>query len=53
VNDLADLGRMPLTEAAALELAKGSWKDPATRNRIRIEWQSWAQNKYRELARRK
>ena len=48
--DLAELGRVPLTEAEALALAKGEWKDPAVRNRKKIEWQNWARAKYRRLA---
>jgi ABC-type Fe3+ transport system substrate-binding protein len=48
--DLAELGRMPLTESEALALAKGEWKDPAVRNRKKIEWQNWARAKYRKLA---
>ena len=48
--DLAELGRMPLTEAEALKLATTEWKDPAVRNLKKIEWQSWAQDKYRKLA---
>jgi ABC-type Fe3+ transport system substrate-binding protein len=48
--DLAELGRMPLTETEALALAKGEWKDPAVRNRKKIEWQNWARAKYRRLA---
>jgi iron(III) transport system substrate-binding protein len=47
--DLAELGRMPLTESEALALAKGEWKDPAVRNRKKIEWQKWALAKYRKL----
>jgi hypothetical protein len=47
--DLAELGRMPLTESEALALAKGEWKDPAVRNRKKIEWQNWARAKYRRL----
>jgi ABC-type Fe3+ transport system substrate-binding protein len=48
--DCKALGRPPLTEAEALALANGSWKDAALRNRKKIEWQSWAQQKYRRLA---
>ena len=33
----------------ALELAK-KWKDAAFRNAKQIEWQTWAQRKYRALA---
>ena len=47
--DLAELGRMPLTEKEALELALGQWKDPALRNRLKIDWQTWAREKYRKL----
>ena len=47
--DRAELGRMPLTEAEALKLAGGDWKDPATRNGKKIEWQTWARAKYRKL----
>jgi ABC-type Fe3+ transport system substrate-binding protein len=49
--DLAELGRVPLTESEALKLAATTWKDPAVRNAKKIEWQSWAQEKYRRLAR--
>lgn len=48
--DLLELGRMPITDAEALKLATGSWKDPAVRNAKKIEWQSWAQDKYHRLA---
>jgi ABC-type Fe3+ transport system substrate-binding protein len=47
----AELGRMPVTEAAARELAQGGWKGPELRNRKKTEWQSWARAKYRALAR--
>lgn len=47
--DLAELGRMPMTEKEALELALGKWKDPALRNRLKIDWQTWAREKYRKL----
>ena len=43
------LGSAPLTEAEALALAKGPWKDARIRNRKKIEWQTWAQHKYREI----
>ena len=43
------LGEMPLTEAEALTLAKGPWKDASIRNRKKIEWQTFAQHKYRKL----
>ena len=47
--DLLELGRVPLTETEALALAKGPWKDPAVRNLKKIDWQKWAQTKYRKL----
>jgi ABC-type Fe3+ transport system substrate-binding protein len=46
---LVELGRVPLTEQEALKLAAGPWKDPATRNLKKIEWQNWARAKYRRL----
>ena len=49
-EDLAALGRMPITEAEVLTLAKDAWKDPALRNQKKIAWQTWAQQKYRKLA---
>ncbi len=47
---LQELGEMPISEAEAGELAAGAWKDPSIRNQKRMEWQSWAQKKYRRLA---
>ena len=49
--DLVELGRVPLTQAEALQLAAAPWKNPAVRNSKKIEWQSWAQAKYRRLGR--
>ena len=49
-SDRRELGRMPITEVEALQLATGSWKDAVTRNRKKIEWQTWAQRKYRRIA---
>lgn len=49
-EECADLGRVPVTEAEALAMAGNEWKDPGFRTRQRIEWQSWAQAKYRRLA---
>ena len=46
---IKQLGTAPLTEAEALTLAKGPWKDPRVRNRKKIEWQTFAQHKYRKL----
>ncbi len=48
-SDVAELGRMPISEAEGLELARTRWKDPAQRNRIKLEWQQWALEKYRRL----
>lgn len=47
--DRAQLGSVPVTESEALQLAKGSWKEAVVRNRKKIEWQTWAQRKYRRL----
>jgi hypothetical protein len=38
-----------LAEAEALRLAAGAWKDAVARNQKKIEWQTWAQRKYRKL----
>jgi ABC-type Fe3+ transport system substrate-binding protein len=51
-EELADLGRMPLTEHGLMELAASAWKDPAFRNQKKIAWQRWAQEKYRHAFRR-
>lgn len=39
----------PLTEADALKLAAGEWKDPHYRQRKLIDWQRWAQQQYESL----
>ena len=49
-RDLAALGSVPVSESAALQLAQGAWKEASMRNLKKIEWQSWAQAKYRRLA---
>lgn len=49
-EDTAAFGRMPVTEAEALKLAEGPWKEAAFRNSQRIQWQSWAQTHYRAIA---
>lgn len=49
-SGLAVLGRVPVAEAEALALAAAAWHDPAVRNARKIEWQRWAQAKYRQLA---
>ncbi len=48
-EDLKSLGDVPITENEAIEIAAKRWKDPAFRNSIVIQWQVWAQNKYRSL----
>ena len=50
VEERERLGAMPLDAAEALVLARTEWKDPVFRNRQRIAWQAWAQQKYRRLA---
>ncbi|PYJ92851.1 MAG: hypothetical protein DME23_26870, partial [Verrucomicrobia bacterium] len=47
--DRDELGRVPVTEREAAQLAAGSWKDAVVRIRKKIEWQSWAQRKYRRI----
>ena len=47
---VGELGTAPVTEAEALRLARNEWKDPAVRNRLKIQWQTWAQDKYRKIA---
>jgi ABC-type Fe3+ transport system substrate-binding protein len=51
-EDRAALGQMPLDETAARALAQAPWQDAGLRNRKKLEWQTWAQRKYRDLARR-
>jgi ABC-type Fe3+ transport system substrate-binding protein len=48
--DRHELGRVPINETEAMQLAAGSWKDAVIRNRKKIEWQTWAQSKYRRIA---
>ncbi|MGB9601840.1 MAG: ABC transporter substrate-binding protein, partial [Limisphaerales bacterium] len=49
-EEIKILGSVPLTEQQALQLAAKEWKNPAFRNKTLIEWQVWAQQKYRFLA---
>ena len=51
--DLNELGRMPLTETEALELARKAWNNAAVRNQKKIDWQVWAQRKYLKLVERR
>jgi len=48
--DLAELGRPPVSEADAMQLATGLWTNPAVRIQSNLLWQSWAQRKYRRLS---
>lgn len=48
----AELGRVPISEAAGRDLSQGPWKDASFRNRTKQQWQAWAQGKYRTLAER-
>lgn len=50
--DVAELGRMPVSAPDAARLAQDTWKDATRRNRTKIDWQTWAQQKYRALAAR-
>lgn len=47
----ARFGSVPLSEAEALQMAGDPWKDARFRNARKTEWQSWAQSKFRDLAR--
>ena len=47
--DRDELGRMPVREREAAQLAAGSWRDAVVRNRKKVEWQIWAQRKYRRI----
>lgn len=49
-SERAALGRMPISESEALSIAKSDWKDASYRNRQKLAWQIWAQEKYRRLA---
>jgi hypothetical protein len=40
---------VPVSEGEALQLAVGAWKDAVVRNEKKIEWQTWAQRKYKRL----
>jgi hypothetical protein len=49
-SDRHELGRTPITEPEAMQLAGVPWKDAVVRNRKKIEWQTWAERKYRRIA---
>jgi ABC-type Fe3+ transport system substrate-binding protein len=46
---LKELGQMPLSADEAMALVRGPWKEAAFRNQKKIEWQTWAQNKYQRI----
>jgi len=48
-TDRIELGRMPLSDSEAAQLVETEWADPIARNRKKVEWQRWAQRKYRAL----
>ncbi len=45
---MAALTKMPITEEAAMELAKGAWKDSIVRNEKIKEWGQFAKEKFKE-----
>ena len=45
---IAVLTKMPITEAEAMELANGAWKDPEIRNEKMKEWGQFAKEKFKE-----
>lgn len=46
---LAELSKPIITEAEAMELLKADWKDPIQRNRLKIRWQTEAQDRYKAI----
>ncbi len=50
-EELAELGRVPLSADQAITMAKDQWKDAEFRQQTKLEWQKQAQAKYRRLAR--
>ena len=50
-SERSALGRMPISATEALAIAMADWKDPGFRNRQKLAWQIWAQQKYQRLAR--
>jgi hypothetical protein len=48
-GDIERLGHPALSGDEALRLAEGEWKDTAARIRIKLDWQRWARDKYRQL----
>lgn len=45
---IAVLTKMPITEAEAMELAKGAWNDPEVRNKKMKDWAQFAKEKFKE-----
>jgi hypothetical protein len=39
-----------MAEAELLKLAQGGWKSNSFRLQKKVEWQSWARDKYRRIA---
>jgi len=50
VEEVTELGRAPLSETEAFQLATNQWKNAEFRNLKKIEWQTWAQKRYRAIA---
>ncbi len=49
--ELAALGRPLMGEAELLQLAQTGWKSNSFRLQKKVEWQAWARDKYRRIAR--
>ncbi|MDB6055039.1 MAG: Phosphoglycerate transport regulatory protein PgtC [Verrucomicrobiales bacterium] len=47
---LPELALPPISASEALALASGGWKKPEIRNKKRVEWQAFAQEKYHRIA---
>lgn len=44
-----EFGSVPLSEKEAVGLVRGDWSNAETRNRLKAQWQAWAEGKYRRL----
>jgi hypothetical protein len=51
-DDVVRLGAMPISESEALSLARERWRDPAFRNRLKLDWQNEARARYSRIAAR-
>lgn len=49
-EEVAELGKPPISEADLLKLAQSGWTSNAVRWAKKVEWQTWASEKYRRLA---